>query len=99
MDAADQLRRARRRAGLSQQQLAVLAETSPSLVAAYESGAERPTAATLSNLLTVLDVQPATSRRQPSAGTRGDELAEVLDLADAFPTRHHATLRYPPFGR
>lgn len=42
---------ARRRAGLSQRQLAVLAGTSPAAIAQYETGRRDPTVATLARII------------------------------------------------
>lgn len=50
-DAGQALREARRRAGLTQSQLAELAATSQSAVAAYESGARQPTLPVLSRMI------------------------------------------------
>lgn len=51
MELSDELRERRREAGLTQAQLARLAGTSQSRLASYESGAARPSNATLARLL------------------------------------------------
>lgn len=35
----------------------------------------------------------------PGELPRGEELAAVLELAEAFPARHDPELRFPVFGR
>lgn len=102
MNASEILRGARRAAGISQRRLAELAATSPAAVAAYETGAKSPTVATLSRLLAAMGVDLVTvplDRSVIDRDRRGEELVEVLDLADAFPAKHRRELRYPPFGR
>ena len=100
---ADRLiRTARRRAGLSLRELAALAGTSHSTLAAYEQGRKTPNADTLDRILqaagftvdVVLTARPARDR-----DARGRELVEVLELAEQFPARHDAALRFPVFGK
>jgi transcriptional regulator with XRE-family HTH domain len=103
MDAASAIRAARRRAGLTQLALATMAGTSQATVSAYESGRKQPSLPTLSRLLAAagsrLAVEPAerpvieVSERQLAKAGRG--LIEVLELAEALPTRHHRRLRFP----
>jgi transcriptional regulator with XRE-family HTH domain len=103
VDAAEILRTARRDAGLSQAELAARAGTSQATVSAYESGRKEPSLSTLSRLLDVtgtrLTVEPAPPQaREPSAkelAAAGRRLVEVLGLAEALPTRHRRTLRFP----
>lgn len=101
MDAAILLAETRRRAGLTIRELARRARTSHSAVAAYESGRKAPNTATLARLVhacgfelepRVRPIMPFENRRQ-----RGRELAEVLDLADQFPSAHanRITRRFP----
>jgi len=104
MSAATALREARRRAGLTQAQLALRSGTSQAAISAYERGRKDPSVETFSRLLAAagsrLTVQPAERAVvQPSAAElarRGRVLAEVLALAEALPTRHERTLRFPP---
>lgn len=101
MDAARALRDARRRAGLTQAGLAERAATSQAAVSAYESAAKTPSVATLSRLLAaagarltveVVDVlRPTTAQHARVARALG----EVLELAEALPTRHEPELRFP----
>jgi len=103
MDAAKVIRTARREAGLSQAELASRAGTSQATVSAYESGRKEPSLTTLSRLLaatgTRLTVEPAPPavRRptQAELSRAGRRLAEVIGLAEALPTRHRSTLRFP----
>jgi transcriptional regulator with XRE-family HTH domain len=103
MDAAETLRTARHDARLSQAELAARAGTSQATVSAYESGRKEPSLATLSRLLAVtgmrLTAEPAPAPvREPSPAElarAGRRLVEVLGLAEALPTRHRKTLRFP----
>jgi transcriptional regulator with XRE-family HTH domain len=103
MDAAPALRAARQRSGLSQAALAARAGTSQATVSAYESGRKQPSVATLSRLLAAagsrLAIEPA-ERPVLQVGEdrltrRARTLEQVLGLAEALPTRHERTLRYP----
>jgi transcriptional regulator with XRE-family HTH domain len=103
MDAARTLRDARRRARLSQAEVAARARTSQSTVSAYESGAKQPSLATLTRLLAVTGRRLTAETvprhvREPSAtehGRAARALADVLSLAEALPTRHEPELRFP----
>jgi transcriptional regulator with XRE-family HTH domain len=107
MDAGTMLQAARKRAGLTQGELAARAGTSQATVSAYESGSKQPSVATFSRLLAAtgsrLTVEPL--RRplaEPSAAElarAGETLAEVITLAEALPVRHRKKLRYPRIDR
>jgi transcriptional regulator with XRE-family HTH domain len=107
MDAGTMLQAARKRADLTQGELARRAGTSQATVSAYESGSKQPSVATFSRLLAAtgsrLTVEPL--RRplaEPSAAElarAGDTLAEVITLAEALPVRHRKKLRYPRIDR
>ncbi len=103
MQAAQLLRTARRRAGLTLRELGALAGTSHSTLAAYESGSKTPNVATLDRVLEAAgfstDVTLHRRHRGSAALPRGDELAAVLELAAEFPSRHSPTLDAPVFGR
>jgi transcriptional regulator with XRE-family HTH domain len=102
MDAAQTIRAARRRAGLTLRALAARAGTSHSTIAAYESGSKVPTTATLERIVRAAGFAMDTTlhrRNEVEGMSRGDELAAVLELAAAFPARHQPTLDYPVFGR
>jgi transcriptional regulator with XRE-family HTH domain len=102
MNAGATLREARRRAGLSQTDLAGRAGTSQATLSAYESGAKEPGISTLERLLAAtghrLQVQESGATSQPprrELERRGRILAQVLSLAEALPGKRRAELRYP----
>jgi transcriptional regulator with XRE-family HTH domain len=89
------LRTARQRAGLSLRELAARAGTSHSTLSAYETGAKTPSVHTLERILRAagfaLDLELVPRK------DRGQELAQVLELAAHFPARHDPDLRFPRF--
>lgn len=93
MDIGADLRSARRRAGLSQRELAVAARTSQTTVSAYESGRKSPSVRTLERLLGACGASLTIGR--PDLERAGRHLAEVLALAEALPYRPARELRYP----
>jgi transcriptional regulator with XRE-family HTH domain len=100
------LRRARRRAGLSQRELAERAGTSHATIAAYETGAKVPRVDTLDRILRAAgyDAEVALSPRagadREARDARGRELYEALELAAHFPMRVPARhLPRPVIGR
>jgi transcriptional regulator with XRE-family HTH domain len=99
VDAADVLRTARQRAGMSLRELADRADTSHSTLSAYESGRKVPRVDTLERIVRAAgqDLGVELGRRVVD-GDRGLELAEALELAEQFPVRHVPTLQYPPFA-
>lgn len=97
------IRQARTDAGLSQHELATRAGTSQATLSAYERDRKDPSAATLFRILAATGAQLATvpgpvvvhpSRRL--LRERGRILDAVLELAEALPARHAASLPYPP---
>ena len=90
------LHQARREAGLSQRELASRAGTSQAAIAAVERGRKQPTVATLTRWLAVagagvtLESAEAVRLRR-----RGEELVQVLRLAQALPFRRKTDLRFP----
>ena len=106
MDTAQALRDARRRSGLTQQQLAERTGTSQAAISAYEGGSKQPSVETLSRLLaasgarlTVEATAPVTApRSRRDLAKAGRTLLEVLDLASHLPTRHEPELRFPRLG-
>jgi len=89
---------ARSQAGISRRQLARLAGTSPSTLSAYEEGRSIPSVVTLQRILTaagfrvdasLVAVDEAEHRR------RGEALASLLDLADAYPRPARQELAFP----
>lgn len=107
MDIRTELALARRRAGLTQTELARRAGTSQAAISAYESGAKEPSMATLDRLLGFagrrLTVSNARSPvRTPSSADivrSGRGLVDVLALAEALPVRYADELAYPPLTR
>ena len=101
MDAASILRRARLRAGLSLRELAALAETSHSALAAYEAARVTPNVETFTRVLSAAGFNASLSltTRVASDRARGQELVDALVLAEQFPARHRPTIEFPVFGR
>ncbi|MEN0015590.1 MAG: helix-turn-helix transcriptional regulator [Solirubrobacteraceae bacterium] len=102
MDAGHEIAAARRRAGLTQAQLAERAATSQATVSTYEAGRKEPSAATFARLLAAagsrLAVVPGTTVRTPSPAElarRGRILGQVIELAEALPSRASRELRSP----
>jgi transcriptional regulator with XRE-family HTH domain len=99
---AHTLRRARTAAHLSLRQLAAKAGTSHSTLLAYEKGRKAPAVTTFFRILEAcgqaVDVQLSPRVRERDGLPRGEELREVLELADAFPVRKSLRLDCPRFG-
>ena len=104
IDAAVLIRTARLRAGRSLRQLADVAGTSHSTIATYERGAKVPTVATLGRLVRACGYEARVTLTAAGVASdedriqRGQELYDALELADAFPVRHAATLQAPRFA-
>lgn len=107
MDTGSTLRHARKRAGLTQAELASCAGTSQATLSAYESGSKQPSVATLSRLLAATGARlavedasvPLNEPSRAELARAGETLAEVIALAEALPVRHERTLRYPRLDR
>ena len=103
MDCAAAINAARRRAGLTQVELAARAGTSQATLSDYETGRRAPSVGTLVRLLGAagarLAVEPAerpvVHARPDRLARSGRHLAQVLELAEALPTRHEPDLRFP----
>lgn len=105
MDAADLLRRARQRNGLTQGQLAVRAGTSQPVISAYEHGARDPSVTTLRRLVAgagerlEIGLADRPTGGLPALGSpeaHAAALVDVLLLADAIPRRRPpAALAFP----
>jgi transcriptional regulator with XRE-family HTH domain len=102
VDAATLLRRARLAAGLTLRELGRRAGTSHATLAAYEAGRVSPGVGTLDRILRsagfALQVELKPDAAGADARDRGQELADVLELAAQFPARLSPTLQYPRFG-
>jgi transcriptional regulator with XRE-family HTH domain len=75
------------------------AKTSHSALAAYEAGRKQPRVDTFDRIVraTGHELRVELGRRILDSA-RGHELAEALELASQFPTRHASTLTCPRFG-
>jgi transcriptional regulator with XRE-family HTH domain len=96
--AADLIRDARRRAHLSQAELARRAGLPRSVLNAYEHGRRQPGADALAKLLAAagyeLRLHPHVRLLDPDRAAR--LLEQVLDLAGSLPHRRRGRLAYPP---
>lgn len=103
MDPALLITRARQRAGMTLRDLAARARTSHSTIAAYGTGRVVPSVATMDRIIAAAgfatDVRLERRVREANGLDRGDELAQVLMLAEQFPARHSPMLDAPVFGR
>ncbi len=93
MDASREIREARRRAGLTQAELARRSGTSQATLSAYENGRKEPSVSTLTRILGAAGAQ-LTVEPGPFAAN-GRVLEQVIELAALLPTRHERTLRFP----
>ena len=98
------LARARSSAGLSLRQLAAVAGTSHATLSDYEHGRRDPRVSTAERIgrAAGFQLELRLHRRADHGAARiakGRELADVLELAEAFPARHDAQLAMPRFGR
>ena len=99
---ADTLHRARLDAGLSLRELASRAGTSHATLKHYESGRKVPSVVNFMKLLECCDVavdfRLSPRLRGDADYPRGEELVEVLELAEQFPAQLDRHLSYPKFG-
>jgi transcriptional regulator with XRE-family HTH domain len=106
MEAAEVLRRARQRQGITQRELANRAGTSQPVVSAYEHGRRDPSIGTLARLVAatgerlVVDLAPPSSDLPPPATREehAERLVDLLLLVDALPARPAGPLRMPRLG-
>jgi transcriptional regulator with XRE-family HTH domain len=104
VDPASLIKSVRRRAGLTQAELARLAGTSQSVVSAYEHGRRDPGFETLRRLVEAggqrlrLDASPTQPDLPPPADARehARRLLDVLSLADAIPARPQSRVLAAP---
>jgi transcriptional regulator with XRE-family HTH domain len=92
----------RQREHLTLRQLGQHADTSHSTLSNYEHGHKVATIETLERVVasTGWMIEPSLCRvAYASAAERADEIAQVLELAAAFPARHRKHLAAPIFGR
>ena len=103
MQIAELLAETRARAGLSLRGLEERAGTSHSALAAYESASKLPSTRTLLRIIDAagfaIDYELAVRcRGEAHTLARGEELRQVLLLAEQFPTRQKRDPGYPCFG-
>ena len=99
--ASKMLRKAWQDSGLSLRQLAKQANTSHATLSAYLKGAKCPTTTTLERIIGAcgysMDITLRPRIRFSNGVPRGEELADVLTLAEQFPVRHDKTVTLPIF--
>lgn len=98
MTPASRLRLARTRAGLTLRALAERAGTSHTALAAYESGAKIPRVDTFERIMWAAGFESRDVAVRPPGDDpvqKGEDLVDVLLLAEQFPARHSRTLPYP----
>ena len=99
MDAAGTIAKARALANLTLRELATLAETSHSTLAAYEADRVVPSVETCARVVRAAGFDlTAELIGRVNDPHRGDELLAVLDLAGLFPARHRPQMSMPPFA-
>lgn len=95
------LRQAWRQSGLSLRQLARQAGTSHATLSAYMKGSKSPSAGTLERVISAcgyaMDISLRPRVRFSNGVPRGEELAEVLTLAEQFPVRQDKAQKLPVF--
>jgi len=102
MQAAEIIRQARQRAGLSKRALARRAHTSPAALVEYESGRRDPSVSSLERIVAAAGFDVVFGIRgptDPDPAEAGRRLVEVLELAEHLPRRAPATrMAFPIFG-
>lgn len=100
--AAQTLGQARARAGLSLRVVARRAGTSHTAIYAYEQGDKVPSVETFQRILDAcgfaVDFVMLPRIRYRDGLYRGDELEQVLELAEEFPARLSRHMSYPKFS-
>ena len=99
--AGELIRELRRESGLRQAELARRAGFPRSVVSAYEHGRRQPGVDALARLAAAagleLQIGPPIGPVDPTRA--GRILGQVLDLAEALPSRRRGKLSYPPLSR
>jgi transcriptional regulator with XRE-family HTH domain len=91
------LRRARKRRGLSLDQLARRSGVAKSTLSLYENGRQQPSVATLDHILGTLGVELTVNDSVPRASDKAIALARVCALGMSLPRKDRGPLTYPPF--
>jgi transcriptional regulator with XRE-family HTH domain len=101
VDAGTLISSHRRRAGLSQRELAARAGTSAAAVCLYERGDRVPGTTTLARLIAATGATLTMHAVAPPVdlAANGRTLVELLDLVDQLPQRHDPHLTAPPFAQ
>jgi transcriptional regulator with XRE-family HTH domain len=99
--AGELIREIRRESGLRQAELARRAALPRSVVNAYEHGRRQPGVDALARLAAAAGLELRIARPTGPIDTAraGRILEQVLDLAEALPSRRRGELSYPPFSR
>lgn len=92
--AAGLLVNARRRAGLTQGELARRAGIPQPVLSAYERGRRQPSVAAVSRILEAAGFRLAITRR-PDAERAGRALRDLLSLVERLPSSRRRPLSYP----
>jgi transcriptional regulator with XRE-family HTH domain len=103
MNAGTVIHHARSRAGLTQAALAERVGTSQATLSSYENGRKQPSVDTLDRLLAAMGsrltvtsgASPVVRPSKAQIARVARTLSDVLDLAEALPTRHEPELRFP----
>ena len=99
--ASQLLRQAWQESGLSLRQLGRQANTSHATLNAYMKGSKSPSAGTLERIISAcgfdMDISLRPRVRFSNGVPRGEELAQVLTLAEQFPARKNKALKLPVF--
>ena len=96
--ASELIREIRRESGLRQAELARRAAVPRSVVSAYEHGHRQPGVDALARLAAAagLELQIGRPAGPIDTARAGRILEQVLDLAEALPSRRRGELAYPP---
>ena len=96
------LRQARLTAGLGLRDVARRAGTSHATLSAYEHGKKTPSVATFLRILEAcsysVDIALRPRIRERHGMSRGEELIQVLELAEQFPAKPLKNISFPRFG-
>ena len=96
------LRQARLEAKLSLREVARRAATSHATLSAYEHNKKTPSVATFLRILEMcsysVDIELRPRIRERHGLDRGEELAQVLELAEQFPSNPLKYIEFPRFG-
>jgi len=103
VNSATAIHDARRRAGLTQAQLAARAGTSQATVSAYENARKQPSVEALDRLLAAAGARLGVAPRRVAVivpgrarlERAGRDLVQVIALAAALPSRQETRLRFP----